>query len=167
MRSEANFPWPDQATTPPRPQQKHKREHRPQPAEPEKRFNPAPAEKVANKASRVITPAGKCLELPFESLLKPTTPLGIGIDADIATAKKLLVPGDLLIGFNRGIADLRDGHGKAFDLTRVLGVESSALLMKTDEILERLRTQLAHQGYSLERRDLAALLIQCRGKSCS
>ncbi len=72
-----------------------------------------------------------------------------------------------MIGLNRGIADLRDGEGKAFDLTRVLGVDSSALLMKTDEILELLRGNLAQQGFAVEQRDLAALLIQCRGKSGS
>jgi len=167
IKSEAAIPWPDQSKTPPRPEQRQQRDRLPQTTEPEKRFNPAPAEKVTNEANRIITPAAKRLELPFENLVKPTTPLGIGLDADTVTAKKLLVPGDLLIGLNRGIADLRDGDGKAFDLTRVLGVDSSALLMKTDEILELLRGNLAQQGFAVEQRDLAALLIQCRGKSGS
>jgi serine phosphatase RsbU (regulator of sigma subunit) len=164
-RSEADLPWPDQQPQPSRPEQKQQRDRLRHPSEPEKQHNPAPPQKIVNDASPIITPSTKRLELPLANLLRPTSPLGIGLAADTATAKKLLVPGDLLIGLNRGIADLSDGQGKAFDLTRVLGIESSSLLMKTDDILELLRMKMMQQGFALEQHDLAALLIQCRGKS--
>ncbi len=77
VKSEAAIPWPDQSKTPPRPEQKHQRDRLPQPTEPAQRFNPAPAEKVVDEANRIITPAAKRLELPFENLVNPTTPLGL------------------------------------------------------------------------------------------
>jgi sigma-B regulation protein RsbU (phosphoserine phosphatase) len=163
---EADLPWPDQQKTPPRPEQKQNTDRLPHPAEPEKRFDPTAPKKIANDIKRVITPAAKRLELPCENLVRPTSPLGIGLEAELGTAKKLLVPGDLLIGLNRGLADSRDVQGNAFDLARVLGITSTSLLMKPDEILELLRGNLAEQGFTPEERDLAAMLIQCRGK-CS
>ena len=164
LKSEADLPWPDQQKTPPRPEQKQNTDRLPNPAEPEQRFDPTAPKKDANEAKRIIAPATKRLELPCENLIRPTTPLGIGLEAELGTAKKLLVPGDLLIGLNRGLADCRDAQGNVFDLARVLGIESSSLLMKPDEIMELLQANLAAQGFALEEYDLAAMLIQCRGK---
>lgn len=164
IKSEADLPWPDQSKTPPRPEQKQNTDRLPHPAEPEKRFNPSQPQKIANEASHIIAPAAKQLELPVENLIRSTTPLGIGLEAELGAAKKLLVPGDMLIGLNRGLIESRGEQGRAFDLTQVLGIESSSLLMNVDEVLALLQNNLRNQGFMAADRDLAAMLIQCRGK---
>ena len=112
----------------------------------------------------MIAPAAKRLELPLENLIRPTTPLGIGLDADVCNAKKLLVPGDMLIGLNRGLIESRDAQGRAFDLQQVLDIRSSSMLMNVDEVLTLLQKNLREQGFMAAERDFAVMLVQCRSR---
>ncbi len=104
------------------------------------------------------------IQLPIENWLKPTTPLGIGLTPEIQSSKKILLPGDLLVGVNRGMADLLDESNKPFDLARVLQVPSLDYLIRAEEILTILQTNLTNCGYVTDGCDLSTLIVkrECR-----
>jgi phosphoserine phosphatase RsbU/P len=100
------------------------------------------------------------IQLPIENWLKPTTPLGIGLTPEIQSSKKILLPGDLLVGVNRGMADLLDESNKPFDLARLLQVPSLDYLIRAEEILSLLQTKLTNCGYVTDGCDLSTLIVK-------
>jgi serine phosphatase RsbU (regulator of sigma subunit) len=101
--------------------------------------------------------------LIWNNWLRPTTPLGIGERPELFQDRKLLLPGDLLLGMNRGMADLTDRTGKPIDLQKLLAGLNLEELSSADMILELIQRSLNDNGFDLGKNDLATIVIQ-RGR---
>ncbi|MGC4001621.1 MAG: SpoIIE family protein phosphatase [Pirellulales bacterium] len=130
------------------------------------RFNSAEAREeqrdlaVDRRMRPELEPRERKLILPTEVWTKSTTPLGIGETAETFATRKLLLPGDLLLGVNQGIMESRDAQGRPFDLTRLIGEHETLTTASADGVLQILRDNLFLRGYDVAARDTAALAIR-------
>ena len=108
------------------------------------------------QARKISTPN----TLIWNNWLRPTTPLGIGERPELFQDKKLLLPGDLLLGMNRGMADLTDRTGKPIDLQKLLAGLNLEEMSSADMILELIQRSLNDNGFDLGKNDLATIVIQ-------
>ncbi|MDX1963313.1 MAG: SpoIIE family protein phosphatase [Pirellulales bacterium] len=106
---------------------------------------------------------GKSAELaPPQNLLQPLTPLGIGQELITGRQRQLILPGEMLLGFNRGLADVTRNNGQPLQLAELLRnvaptVDSRRTAQQT---LERIQGNLRSGEYNIARHDLSLIVIR-------
>lgn len=153
LRNEQSPPWPDPTGGAPVRVPRDERDR----ALPDRDRAPGVSWPLASPETpqRILAPC----ESP-QNWLPPTVPLGIGDQLDSARSKRLLQPGELLLGMNRGLADVTQRNGQPLEIGQMLRGWDRMPPLSANAMLEMLQSNLRTQGYHYEQHDLAAVAIK-------